>query len=114
MSYIYNGKWGAETGQASKFSNRNTVVWPVRHAASPITPGIFLEFGLLANSESVRGAAARDHRGRVIVDHRNRTSCPGLFAAGDVTNAYAGQVLVAVGEGAKAALSAHEYLQPAL
>jgi alkyl hydroperoxide reductase subunit F len=40
----------------------------------------------------------------------NRTSCPGLFAAGDVTNAYAEQVLIALGEGTKAALSAYDYL----
>ena len=39
---------------------------------------------------------------------------PGLFAAGDVTNSYAEQVLIAVGEGAKAALSAYEYLLPTL
>ena len=42
----------------------------------------------------------------------NHTNVPGIFAAGDVTNTYAEQVLVAVGEGAKAALSAYEYLLP--
>jgi len=48
------------------------------------------------------------------VDCANRTNIPGIFAAGDVTNTYAEQVLVAVGEGAKAALSAYEYLLPTL
>jgi alkyl hydroperoxide reductase subunit F len=52
----------------------------------------------------------RDDEGRIVIDRLNRTSCPGLFAAGDVTNAHAEQVLIAVGEGAKAALSAYEYL----
>ena len=55
-----------------------------------------------------------DAQGRIIVDSACRTSVPGLFAAGDVTNSYAEQVLIAVGEGAKAALSAYEYLLPML
>jgi alkyl hydroperoxide reductase subunit F len=50
----------------------------------------------------------------VIIDRINRTSCPGLFAAGDVTDAFAEQVLIAVGEGAKAALGAYDYLLPNL
>ena len=74
------------------------------------TDGIFIELGLLANSDPIKGWVELDEQGRVIIDNRNRTSCPGLFAAGDVTNAYAEQVLIAVGEGAKAALSAYEYL----
>jgi alkyl hydroperoxide reductase subunit F len=48
------------------------------------------------------------------VDTACRTNVPGIFAAGDVTNSYAEQVLVAIGEGAKAALSAYEYLLPML
>ncbi len=70
----------------------------------------FVEQGLLPNTDLVRGLAALDALGRVEVDARNRTSAPGLFAAGDVTNVYAEQVLIAIGEGAKAALSAYEYL----
>jgi alkyl hydroperoxide reductase subunit F len=72
--------------------------------------GIFVELGLLPNSGPVKGLADLDEQGCVIIDKRNCTSCPGLFAAGDVTNSYAEQVLIAVGEGAKAALSAYEYL----
>lgn len=71
---------------------------------------IFVELGLLPNSSPVKGLAELDEQGRVIIDKRNCTSCPGLFAAGDVTNAYTEQVLIAIGEGAKAALSAYEYL----
>jgi alkyl hydroperoxide reductase subunit AhpF len=55
-----------------------------------------------------------DEQGRIKIDHRNATGTPGVFAAGDVTTSYAEQVLVAVGEGAKAALSAYEYLLPVL
>jgi thioredoxin reductase len=76
--------------------------------------GVFVELGLLPNSGLVKGLAELDDEGRVVVDNLNHTSCPGLFAAGDVTNAYAEQVLIAIGEGAKAALSAYDYLLPSL
>jgi len=76
--------------------------------------GVFVEIGLAPNSEPVSGLAELDELGRVKVDNLNRTSCPGLFAAGDVTDAFAEQVLIAVGEGAKAALSAYDYLLPNL
>jgi alkyl hydroperoxide reductase subunit F len=76
--------------------------------------GMFVEKALLPNSDMVKGLAALDAQGRVIVDHACRTNIPGLFAAGDVTNNFAEQVLIAVGEGAKAALSAYEYLLPTL
>ena len=76
--------------------------------------GIFIELGLIPNSDPVKELAELDADGRVVIDKLNHTSCPGLFAAGDVTDAYAEQVLIAVGEGAKAALSAYEYLLPNL
>ncbi len=76
--------------------------------------GIFIEMALVANTKMVADLVKLDDQGRIIVDCGNRTNVPGLFAAGDVTNTYAEQVLVAVGEGAKAALSAYEYLLPKL
>jgi len=76
--------------------------------------GIFVEMALTPNSHMVEGLASLDQQGRIIVDASNRTNVAGLFAAGDVTNCYAEQVLVAVGEGAKAALSAYDYLLPIL
>ena len=76
--------------------------------------GIFVEKALVPQADMLKDLVAMDERGRIIVDHANRTDVPGLFAAGDVTNSYAEQVLIAVGEGAKAALSAYEYLLPTL
>jgi NADH-dependent peroxiredoxin subunit F len=76
--------------------------------------GIFIEMALVANTKMVADLVKLDDLGRIIIDCGNRTNVPGLFAAGDVTNTYAEQVLVAVGEGAKAALSAYEYLLPKL
>jgi alkyl hydroperoxide reductase subunit F len=76
--------------------------------------GMFVEKALTANNGMVKEIANVDEQGRIIVDSACRTSVPGLFAAGDVTNNYAEQVLIAVGEGAKAALSAYDYLLPNL
>jgi thioredoxin reductase len=75
----------------------------------------FVELDLVPNSGPVAGLVECDSKGRIKIDARNRTTAPGLFAAGDVTDAFAEQVLIAIGEGAKAALSAYEYLlgQPA-
>jgi NADH-dependent peroxiredoxin subunit F len=76
--------------------------------------GTFVEIALTANTGMVEGLVKLDERGRVIVDAANHTSVPGIFAAGDVTDSYAEQVLIAIGEGAKAALSAYDYLLPTL
>jgi len=76
--------------------------------------GMFVEKALTPNISMVKGLVELDDKGRIIIDSACRTNVPGLFAAGDVTNSYAEQVLVAVGEGAKAALSAYEYLLPSL
>jgi len=72
--------------------------------------GLFIEVGLTPGSKIVEGLGITDASGRVIVNNKCATSRPGLFAAGDVTDVFIEQVLVAVGEGAKAALSAYEYL----
>jgi alkyl hydroperoxide reductase subunit F len=92
------------------FAARVILDAPDGHEAEIGTDGIFVELGLLPNSGPVAGLVELDEASRVKVDNRNRTSCPGLFAAGDVTDAYAEQVLIATGEGAKAAISAFEYL----
>lgn len=74
------------------------------------TDGVFIEIGLVPNVEAVKGLVELDDAGRIKVDSRNHTTCEGLFAAGDVTDVHGEQVLIAIGEGAKAALSAYEYL----
>jgi len=76
--------------------------------------GTFVEKALLPNTSMVAGLAELDEQGFIKVDCHSRSSVPGLFAAGDVTNIYAEQVLVAVGAGVKAALSAYDYLLPTL
>ena len=69
---------------------------------------------LIPNSQMVAHLVDLDDQGRININCYCQTSLPGIFAAGDVTDTYAEQVLVAVGEGAKAALSAYDYLLPLL
>ena len=73
--------------------------------------GIFVELGLIPNIEFVRELVDFDpETGHIPVNQRCETARPGLFAAGDVTDVYAEQITVALGEGVKAAISAWEYL----
>jgi thioredoxin reductase len=90
------------TGLSLVATNGETRVLPV--------DGVFVELGLLPSNDLVHDIVALDEAGRIMVDHQCHTSVPGLFAAGDVTNVYAEQVPVAIGEGVKAALSAWSYL----
>ncbi len=74
------------------------------------TDVVFVENQLIPNSDLVLDLVEVDECGFIKVDERNRTSMPGLFAAGDVTNALSFQVLMGLGDGEKAALSAFDYL----
>jgi len=73
--------------------------------------GVFIEIGLIPNSEPFKGIVHLNSFGEIEVSCANETGVPGLFAAGDVTNVPEKQIVVAAGEGAKAALKAHRYLQ---
>jgi len=73
--------------------------------------GVFIEIGLIPNSEAFRRTVRLNSLGEIEVNCSNETAVPGLFAAGDVTNVPEKQIVVAAGEGAKAALQAHRYLQ---
>ncbi|MCM8804784.1 MAG: FAD-dependent oxidoreductase [Candidatus Omnitrophica bacterium] len=72
--------------------------------------GIFVEIGSIPNSEIIDFVEKNEY-GEIIVDCKNKTSYPGIFAAGDVTNVFAKQIIVACGEGAKASISCFEYLK---
>ncbi|WNW10323.1 alkyl hydroperoxide reductase subunit F [Pseudomonas sp. DTU_2021_1001937_2_SI_NGA_ILE_001] len=72
--------------------------------------GIFVQIGLLPNSEWLKGVIELSPRGEIVVDPRGETSVPGVFAAGDVTVAPYKQIIIALGEGAKASLSAFDHL----
>ncbi|HUW45557.1 MAG TPA: FAD-dependent oxidoreductase [Dehalococcoidia bacterium] len=73
--------------------------------------GIFIEIGLIPNSDLVKELVTLNRLGEIEVNCGNETGVPGFFAAGDVTSVPDKQIVIAAGEGAKAALQAHRYLQ---
>ncbi|MGB8951828.1 MAG: thioredoxin-disulfide reductase [Candidatus Aminicenantales bacterium] len=74
------------------------------------TEGLFISIGMDPSSAIVKGLAALNEQGEIRVDSKMATSQPGIFAAGDVTNACPNQMATAVGTGVRAALAVDEYL----
>ena len=72
--------------------------------------GIFVQIGLVPNSDFMGDAVERTRFGEIVINAKGETNTPGIFAAGDVTTVPYKQIIVAMGEGAKAALSAFDYL----
>ena len=72
--------------------------------------GIFVQIGLLPNTEWLQGTVELSMRGEIEVDARGQTNVPGVFAAGDCTTTPYKQIVIAMGEGSKAALSAFDHL----
>lgn len=85
-----------------KKAEKETVTLPVK--------GVFIAIGLQANSSLVSELVELNERGEVIINPDCSTSLPGIFAAGDITDAYGKRIIIASGEGAKAALAARQYL----
>jgi alkyl hydroperoxide reductase subunit F len=98
------------TGDGSKvnglrFKNRATGVEQMVALA-----GVFVQIGLVPNTEFLKGTLELSRYGEIIVDARGATNVPGVFAAGDATTVPYKQIVIAAGEGAKAALSAFDHL----
>src|SRR5690606_11041438 len=72
--------------------------------------GVIVQIGLMPNTEWLKGTLDLSRHGEIEVDARGQTSLPGVFAAGDVTTVPYKQIIIATGEGAKASLSAFDYL----
>jgi alkyl hydroperoxide reductase subunit F len=72
--------------------------------------GVFVQIGLVPNTEWLKGTVELSKHGEIVVDAKGATSVPGVFAAGDVTTVPFKQIVIAVGEGAKASLAAFDHL----
>jgi NADH-dependent peroxiredoxin subunit F len=72
--------------------------------------GVFVQIGLVPNTEWLRGTVELSRHGEIVVDGRGATSVPGVFAAGDATKVPFKQIIIAAGDGAKAALAAFDHL----
>ena len=72
--------------------------------------GVFVQIGLVPNTDFLKGTVSLSRFGEIVIDDKCHTNVPGVFAAGDVTTVPYKQIVIAAGEGSKAALSAFDYL----
>jgi NADH-dependent peroxiredoxin subunit F len=104
----------AQTTEITGDSHRvNGLVYRVRasgEAQRIDLEGVFVQIGLVPNTEWLKGTVELSRHGEIIVDAKGRTSLPGVFAAGDATTVPFKQIIIAAGDGAKAALGAFEHL----
>jgi len=110
VDVIVNGQTTEVLGDGQKVTG---LVYKDRVSGDPLhveLDGIFVQIGLLPNTEWLKGAVALSPRGEIEVDSHGRTSVPGVFAAGDATTTPFKQIVIAMGEGSKAALSAFDHL----
>jgi alkyl hydroperoxide reductase subunit F len=98
------------TGDGSKvngLSYKDRATDAVHHVA---LEGVFVQIGLVPNTEFLKGTVELSKFGEIVVDAKGHTNVPGVFAAGDCTTVPYKQIIIAAGEGSKAALSAFDYL----
>ncbi|MBA4341692.1 MAG: alkyl hydroperoxide reductase subunit F [Methylibium sp.] len=98
------------TGEGGKLNGLNYTDRASGEARRIELEGVFVQIGLVPNTEWLRGTVELSKFGEIIVDAKGHTSVPGVFAAGDVTTVPYKQIVIAAGDGAKAALSAFDHL----
>jgi alkyl hydroperoxide reductase subunit F len=106
VSILHNAKVTAITGE--KFVSGIRVMRQEKEELIPVQ-GVFVEIGLIPNSNFATDLE-KNQFGEIKVNYKNETNIPGIFAAGDVTDVPEKQIIIAAGEGSKAALSAFAYL----
>jgi alkyl hydroperoxide reductase subunit F len=94
-------------GKVNGLSYTDRASGTVQHIA---LEGVFVQIGLVPNTEWLKGTLELSRHGEIVVDARGATSLPGVFAAGDVTTVPFKQIIIAAGDGAKAALGAFDHL----
>jgi alkyl hydroperoxide reductase subunit F len=110
VTIITNAQTTEITGDGSKVNGiryKDRVSGVEHHIA---LEGIFVQIGLVPNTEWLKGTVDLSRFGEIVVDAKGHTNVPGVFAAGDCTTVPYKQIVIAAGEGAKAALSAFDYL----
>ncbi len=96
-----------DSGKVNGLSYKDRATETVHHVE---LEGVFVQIGLVPNTEFLKGTVELSKFGEIVVDAKGHTSVPGVFAAGDATTVPYKQIIIAAGEGAKAALSAFDYL----
>ncbi|WP_029655056.1 alkyl hydroperoxide reductase subunit F [Marinobacter daepoensis] len=110
VDIITSGQTTEITGENGRvngltYTDRNT--GESRHVA---LEGVFVQIGLVPNTEWLKGDIELSQHGEIVINDRNETSIPGVFAAGDATTVPYKQIVISMGEGSKAALSAFDFL----
>jgi len=110
VTVLVNAQTTEITGDGQKvngLSYKDRASEAVHHVA---LEGVFVQIGLVPNTEWLKGTLELSKHGEIVVDAKGQTSLPGVFAAGDATTVPYKQIIIATGDGAKAALSAFDYL----
>lgn len=110
VTVITNAQTTEVTGDGTKMNGltyTDRVTGDSKHLA---LDGVFVQIGLIPNSDWLKGTLNLSQFGEIEINHHNASSLPGVFAAGDVTTTPYKQIIIAMGEGSKAALGAFDYL----
>ncbi|MBI3346622.1 MAG: alkyl hydroperoxide reductase subunit F [Burkholderiales bacterium] len=115
VTIIVNAQTTEFTGTNGKLTGLNYTDRVSGESKRVAVDGCFVQIGLVPNTEWLRGTLELSKHGEIIVDPKGATSLPGVFAAGDATTVPFKQIVIAAGDGAKAALGAFDYMmrQPA-
>jgi alkyl hydroperoxide reductase subunit F len=110
VTIILQAQTSEFTGAAGKFNGLSYTDRASGEARHIELEGVFVQIGLVPNTEWLKGVVELSKHGEIIVDAKGQTSIPGVFAAGDVTTVPFKQIIIATGDGAKAALGAFDYM----
>ena len=110
VKIITSGQTTEVVGENGRVSGLNYTDRTTGEAHHIELEGIFVQIGLVPNTEWLKGDIELSQHGEIIVNDRNETSIPGVFAAGDATTVPYKQIVISMGEGAKASLSAFDFL----
>ncbi len=108
VSIVTNAKTEEIRGDGQKVTGLSYVDRNSNEKLNLDLDGVFVQIGLIPNSQFLKGVVELSPFGEVIVDEKGRSSTPGIYAAGDVTTTPYKQIIIAMGEGAKTALAVFE------
>jgi len=110
VTVVTNAQTTEVTGDDNKVSGMRYTDRKGGESKAIEVEGVFVQIGLLPNTDWIKDTVALSNRGEIEVDTKGQTSVPGVFAAGDVTTVPYKQIIIAMGEGSKAALGAFDHL----
>ncbi|TCS73892.1 alkyl hydroperoxide reductase subunit F [Sulfuritortus calidifontis] len=110
VSVIKSAQTTEVNGDGSKVNGLTYIDRASGQSQTLALEGVFVQIGLLPNTDWLKGTLELSKFGEIVVDARGQTSVPGVFAAGDCTTVPYKQIIIAMGEGAKAGLSAFDHL----